>query len=90
MTVPSSVMVPLASLVGPPVQPGQAHVQNLDHAAGRQQQVVRLDVAVDQAALAGVLQAQRRLPAVVARLVHGQRAVLLDELGQVGRPGRTP
>ena len=49
----------------------------------RQQQVVRLDVAVDQAALVGVLQAQRRLADVVARLLDRQRPSLLDQLGQV-------
>ena len=42
--------------------------------AGRQHQVVRLDVAVDHAALVGVLQAERGLADVVARLGHRQRA----------------
>ena len=68
------------------IETGQAHVEDLDDlAVGRQQQVVRLDVAMDQAALVGVLQAQRRLPDELARLRHRQRAVLLDQPGQVGR-----
>ena len=39
---------------------------------------------MDQAALVGVLQAQRRLPDVVAGLRDRQRPALLDQLGQVG------
>ena len=43
---------------------GQAEVEDLHLALGREHQVVRLDVAVDHALLVGVLQAQCRLPHV--------------------------
>ena len=50
----------------------------------QEQQIVRLDVAMDHAALEGVLQSQRRLADEVAGLVHRQRAVRLHQLGEVG------
>ena len=46
----------------------QAHVEDLDLPLAIDQDVARLDVAVDQAALVGVVQPQGRLPDVMARL----------------------
>ena len=65
-------------------EPGQAEVEDLDLAAGRPHQVLRLDVAVDHAVLEGVLQAQRRLAGVLARLADRQRPAAIDQPGQVG------
>ncbi len=63
----------------------QAQVQGLDHVPRvRPNQVGRLDVAVDQAALVGVLQPQRRLPDVVASLPGGEPAARGEQLAQVG------
>ncbi len=44
---------------------------------------MRLDVAVDHAALVGVLQPQRRLVDEVGGVGHRERPLGLDELGQV-------
>ncbi len=44
---------------------GQPQIEQLDAPIGREQQVGRLDVAVDQAVLMGVLKRQRRLVGVV-------------------------
>jgi hypothetical protein len=76
-------MVLLPSPSSPPWL-SQAQVEHLDHALWRQQQILRLHVAVDQAALEGVLQPQRRLPGVGAGQVNGQRAFLLDQPAEVG------
>ena len=38
-------------------EPGQAHVEDLDHAGAVDEDVARLDVAVDQPGLVGVLEA---------------------------------
>ena len=52
----------------------QAEVGHLDLAPARQQDVLRLDIAMDDAQLAGPLQGRRRLPQ------DGERQ------GQIGRP----
>ncbi len=65
-------------------EPGQAEVEDLDLAAGRPHQVLRLDVAVDHPVLEGVLEPQRRLAGVLARLADRQRPAALDQPGQVG------
>ena len=84
MTVPSRVMVLLASLSSAAwCSRARPMSRILTTPCRRQQQVVRLDVAMNHAALEGVLQAERRLPGVVARLVHRQRPGLLDQLGQI-------
>ena len=54
-------------------QAGQAEVGDLDLPAGGPKEVLGLDVAVHQAVLVGVLQAQGRLEGVLARLARGQR-----------------
>ena len=46
----------------------------------------RLDVAVNETALGSMLKTQRRLADVIAGLGHRQRAVLLDQRGQVDGP----
>ena len=65
-------------------EPGQAEVEDLDLAAGRPHQVLRLDVAVDHPVLEGVLEPQRRLADVLARLADRQRPAAIDQPGQVG------
>lgn len=65
-------------------QDGQPEIENLDLAVLRAHQVVRLDVAVDDAMLAGVLQAAGRLGDVGTGFGHGQRSTLLDQGRQVG------
>src|SRR5262249_393538 len=62
---------------------GQAEVEHLDGGGTLAEQGGRLDVAVDQPVLVGVVQAQGRLPDVVGRAVRGERVVLLDEGVQV-------
>jgi hypothetical protein len=58
---------------------GQAEVEDLDHARGRQHEVVRLDVAVHHAAGVRVLEPQGRLPGVVAGPRHRQRTLRGDD-----------
>jgi hypothetical protein len=74
------------------LQPGQAHVQNLHHAArervlavvrSRHEQVIGLDVAVHHAALVGMLQPKGDLADVIAGLGQRRRAVVLHHLGQI-------
>ena len=69
---------------GQVVQPCQAEVENLDRPLflGRKQ-ISRLDVAVDEAVFVGVLQAERRLPYIVACLDRRQSAVLLEEVREI-------
>ena len=65
---------------------GQAEVEHLDDALlalESEDQVGRLDVAVDHAPLVGVLQAQRRLVDEVAGVDHRERAAGLHHLRQV-------
>ena len=47
---------------------GEAEVEDLHGAAGVEDQVRRLDVAMDESFLVGVLKAEGRLPDVVHRL----------------------
>ena len=65
---------------------GQAEVEHLDRRlvplAG-EHQVARLDVAVDEPFLVGVLEPQGRLVDEVAGVGHRQRPLGLDHLGQV-------
>src|SRR5262245_48145849 len=65
-----------------PAQASRAEVEDFHLALARQHEVLRLDVAVDRAALEGVLQLPRRLAGVVTGVCHGQRTALLDELGE--------
>jgi hypothetical protein len=62
----------------------QAEIEDLHAAAGRQHQVVWLEVAVDHALLERILKSQRRLADVIAGAVHGKGAALLDQPAQVG------
>src|SRR5262249_25336481 len=68
---------------GAVVRPGVATARQGDVG---DEQVGRLDVAVDQAALAGVLQPAGRLADVVTRLPGPPRAGLLDYPAQVRPP----
>ena len=56
---------------------GEAEVEDLHGAAGVEDQVRRLDVAMDESFLVGVLKAEGRLPDVVHRLPQRQRPILL-------------
>ena len=58
---------------------GQAHVENFDHARPVEHQVGRLDVAVDQPGLVGVLQSQGGLADVVGGAEGVHRPSLLDD-----------
>src|SRR5262249_9622430 len=67
-----------------PLQPGQADVQDENlFALEGDDQVGRLDVAVDQALFEGVLQSQGGLVDVIAGLVRRQRAGQFDQPHQV-------
>ena len=65
-------------------EPGQAHVEDLHDAGAVDEDVARLDVAVDEADLVGVLQADRGAVDVVAGADRVERPGLLDEVLQVG------
>ena len=87
--------VPLVVLLGEAVvgvveEAGQAHVEDLDDALAVQQQVGGLDVAVDQAGLVGVVQAEGGLADVVGGARHVHRPAALDDVLQAGRRRRTP
>ena len=70
---------------GYPIQAGQSHVEDLDYVPPLgQEQVGRLNVAVYQPVLVGVLQAVRSLYDVRTRPRDGQRPVALDESIEVG------
>ena len=59
---------------------GQAEVEDLDDAGAVHEQVGRLDVAVDQAGLVGVLQAEGGLMDVVGGANRVKRAAALDQV----------
>ena len=61
---------------------GQAEVENLDDAGAIHEQIGRLDVAVDQAGLMGVLQAEGGLVDVMGGAIRVQGAAALDEVLQ--------
>jgi hypothetical protein len=63
-------------------QLGQAEVEDFHLAHRRQHEVVGLDVAVDHAALEGMLEAQGRLADVVTGVRHRQWALPLEHVGQ--------
>src|SRR5258706_44227 len=65
------------------VQPGHAEVEELDLPALCQQQVARLDVAVNEPAFVSMLQAEGSLPDVLAGLGRRKPSALLDNLGEV-------
>ena len=62
---------------------GQAHVEDLDGAVIVQQQIARLDVAMDHALSVGVLEPFGRLKRAVDRLEDRKPARLLDQYGQI-------
>lgn len=62
---------------------GQPHVENLDRTLPVQQQIGRLDVAVDDALGVGVGKATGGLNDHPQRLVDRQRSMLDDDVGQV-------
>ena len=62
---------------------GQAEIEDLDGPLDIENQVCRLDVAVDKALIMGVLQAEGSLTDVFHRLTHGQHALFLDLLLKV-------
>ena len=65
---------------------GQAEVENLDRrlvSLAGEHQVARLDVAVDEPFLMGVLEPERRLMDEIAGVGYRQRPLGLDHLGQV-------
>ncbi len=63
---------------------GQPHVEDLDAAVARHQDVARLDVAMHQARALGVVEADRRLANVMAGTQDAQRPALLDDVLQAG------
>ena len=71
-------------VVGVLDEAGQSQVGHLGDPVGSDQDIARLDVAVDQAALVGVFQPQGRLDDHLGRLLHGQRALPPHQLPQVG------
>ena len=87
---------PSPSAVTPPWRPtslakrARPKSRTLTWPRRRPHQVLRLDVAVDHPVLVGVLEPQRRLPGVLARLGRGQRAALADVTGPGRSPRRTP
>ena len=62
-------------------EPGQAHVEDLDDAGAVEQQVARLDVAVNHAEFVGVLHADRRLGDVVRGPDRVERLLLQHVAG---------
>jgi hypothetical protein len=67
--------------------PGQAEVGDPEAAVGVEQQVGRLDVTVDQAALVGVVQSCRRLEPHPHRLLRGQEGIGVVDLAEAA-PGQ--
>ena len=65
------------------LDPRQAHIQNLDHARRVEQQICRLDVAVNHALFVSELQPARRLNDAVDGLLDRQRPLLLHNRRQV-------
>ena len=65
-------------------QPREAEIDEFDHSRAGHEDVARLDVAVNQSLLERVLEAERRLTDILARLVNRQRPAVADQLGQVG------
>ncbi len=74
------VLVPAARRLG---QAEVQHLEDVSFAVARQDEVLRLDVAVDHLLLEGVLQAQRRLSDVVAGVGDRQRTLPLDQPGEI-------
>jgi hypothetical protein len=65
--------------VGRAVESGQAHVENLDHALVIEQEVGRLDVAMDDATAVSIGQATSSLQYVVGSIGYREWAMFLDE-----------
>ena len=65
------------------LEAGQAQVEDLHLPGGRDHQVRRLDVAVDQPVLVGVLQPEGRLPDQLAGVGDRQRPAVLHQLIEV-------
>ena len=68
----------------------QAEVENFDRARRIQQQICRLDVAMNDAVIMSFLQAAGCLDDAIDRLDDRQRALLLDGPGQIPARRRTP
>ena len=64
-------------------QTGQSQVGNLDHPARSQQQITRLDVAMDDAFFVGVLKTASRLERVVHRKAKRQRTMPIHTTVQI-------
>lgn len=76
-------MEPVLVSPAPSVDPSQPHVENLDRPLGVDQQVRRLDVAMNDTLLVSELQPARRLNDAPDSMFGRQGPVLLDELRQV-------
>src|SRR5262249_27640824 len=63
-------------------EPRQAEVEDLDRAGAVEQDIARLDVAMHQPLVVGVLQPEARLKDVVAGAEGGERALLPDDFLQ--------
>ena len=81
--LPTSARVRVSEAGEPP---GQAEIDDLDPSFGSEQQVARLQIAVDEVAIVGGLQSGRDLPPPFACARHRLRAVVVDELLEVA-PG---
>ena len=65
------------------VEPGQPHVENSQHAVGAQQQITRLDVAMDHSLPVSVSQGAGGLQNQIARRAEPKRAVPANDCRQV-------
>ena len=61
----------------------QAHVENLDDPLAIEQQIARLDIAMDQPGLVRMIEPKSRLANVTDRPGHGHGAVSFDEFVQI-------
>ena len=69
---------------------GDPEIGQLDLAVGRDHQVRRLQIAVDDAVLVRVVERVADLDSQLDHLAPGQVPALVDELSPGSRPGRTP
>jgi lipoyl(octanoyl) transferase len=76
------VAVP-CQLLQPRMQPRQAQIEHLDHAVVPQQQVARLDIAVDDVFRMGVFKSERRLQRAVQSLLDLEGPLAADFAGEV-------
>ncbi len=64
-------------------EPGQAQIEQFHHTVGIDEQIGRLDVAMDQSGGVGVSQSLGRLPEIFGRLGVGQGAIVVHDPLQV-------